>query len=244
MPATAPTDTALSPEMTLTETFWAAKYSRVSRASGRTRCSSTTSATGVDRARARRGRRPAGRWTPSSSTRRPWRADLLGLLGGRATPGRAARRARRSPSCRARRRTMPLHLVADLNGARRGGGPARRHPGRPRRWPACWRWAGVVGGQRRQHVARPSTGRRRPTGRPRRPACRSRSACRSCPRRPRRRGPVPRSRAAPAPGTACGPAGPRRPRTRSTSSAPGPRAPSAPARRPCAAPTPASRRRW
>ena len=46
-PATAPTETALSPEMTFTETFCSAKYSKVSRASGRTFCSSTTSAIGV-----------------------------------------------------------------------------------------------------------------------------------------------------------------------------------------------------
>ncbi|CAM5732031.1 hypothetical protein SHIRM173S_01766 [Streptomyces hirsutus] len=44
--ATAPTDTALSPEMTLARTSCSAKYRRVSAASGRNRCSSTTSAVG------------------------------------------------------------------------------------------------------------------------------------------------------------------------------------------------------
>ena len=114
-PATAPTDTALSPEMTLTETFWESKYSRVSRASGRTRCSSTTSATGVTRPGASSASTGCSA-EPSSSTRRPFDP----ISSARAATGDAgSRRTSGAPitqlPCSAK--VAPLHLVADLNGA-------------------------------------------------------------------------------------------------------------------------------
>jgi hypothetical protein len=69
LPAMAPTVRALSPEMTLTVTPCSANHRSVAAASGRTGCSSTTTATGSSPAGSCSPRRASAR--ASSSTRRP-----------------------------------------------------------------------------------------------------------------------------------------------------------------------------
>ena len=112
---TAPTEVALSPEITLTATFWSAKNDSVSRASGRTFCSSTTSAVGV-RTPGASGSSTGRSASPSSRTRRPVEPRCSARVAA-SLPGAARTSGAPSTQCPCPSNDMPDHFLADVNGA-------------------------------------------------------------------------------------------------------------------------------
>ena len=118
---TAPTESALSPEMTFTSTPWLRKYSSVPAASGRIFCSRTTRATGSTAPGAPSAvtSTPA---RPSSSTRRPVEAISWARSPAAAAAWEEPDEARTSgaPSTQSppSAKLMPDHFFADVKGWR------------------------------------------------------------------------------------------------------------------------------